>query len=422
MQEVVDPVLKSWKFRKIKRRGVGRRPPVDLVQLYVRNFRGGSYFGIQFYAHGAFKPLETMRLSALLFSNKDQWGGHGGPGYYSAPLNFILKDAGVTGDFLQPGWYGWLIGDLLSQHRAGSKAEMLTLLENYGLPWMQQRAAPRRIFQRSDDSTQRSAMDTSHVRSRDLEPRVKLGMFFMQSEQRREADVLDMALRRIGQTLPDFRVEAFTASQAAEPLRLKKFSEKKWKDAMALSAAGELERLDVFGSGGEERITQGSAEFELLCSTRTKWEPWREESCHAKVRYICVEVKMLRESWRLADQIADNMKEVALFAARNIELLQAYVSLGDVAEWDAGYLQRYKKAEYQQAEMATDHIVAPAWFCIVHKQILWRIDTVDAVRRKFKAAFVQADGRKSGRLSIQLAPRITDVGASELQAFRDMVL
>jgi hypothetical protein len=50
------------------------------------------------------------------------------------------------------------------------------------------------------------------------------------------------------------------------------------------------------------------------------------------------------------------------------------------------------------------------------------VTSAAAVRKRFELAFVRTDGRKSDCLSIQLAPRITEVGASELQAFRDMVL
>lgn len=134
MQKVVDPVLKSWKFRKIKRRGIGRNPPVDLVQLYRKTLRGGRTFGIQFTVFGAFQPLETMRLSVTLYSSKDKYSGRG-PGYYRTPLVYVLWDAGVTGDFIGN---GWRIGDLLSQHRASSNVTMLTLLEVYGLPWLEQ--------------------------------------------------------------------------------------------------------------------------------------------------------------------------------------------------------------------------------------------------------------------------------------------
>lgn len=249
-------------------------------------------------------------------------------------------------------------------------------------------------------------------------------MFYMESEQKHESDILDMALRRIGQSLPDFRVESFGASQKTKPLRLKTFSERKWESALSLSAAGELEILDVFGCGGEERVSVATAEFNLSCWTRTKWEPWREESCYAKVRHISVEVRMLRESWKIADQIADNMKEVALFAAKKIELLQAYVSLHAVGEWDAEYLQRYKKTPFEQAETATDRVVAPAWFCIVQWLILDRVvDYAKLLASRFEVVSIGNDDRGWVRpKSIQLAPRITEVGASELREFRDLVL
>lgn len=267
-------------------------------------------------------------------------------------------------------------------------------------------------------------MDTPSVINPNLEPRVILCMFYMESEQKHESNILDMALRQIGQTLPGFRVVSFAATQKRKPLRLKTFSERKWKGALALSERGELEIMGVFGCGGDEHISKEAGEFILSCWTRTKWEPWREESCYAKVRHISVEVRMLRESWRIADQIADNMKEVALFAAKKIELLQAYVSLHAVGEWDAEYLQRYKKTPFEQAETATDRVVAPAWFCIVQWLILDRVvDYAKLLASRFEVVSIGNDDRGWVRpKSIQLAPRITEVGASELREFRDLVL
>jgi hypothetical protein len=132
LDELVTTPLRAWKFRKLKRRGIGNKPPVDFIQLYQRLFRPAKAHLIEFTALGLFQPIEEYRVAPRLLAWRDFRGGSG-PGFYRHWLPRLLLDQGIYGNFTD---MGWLIGDLLAESRATGKNEMLKMIDEFGIIWL----------------------------------------------------------------------------------------------------------------------------------------------------------------------------------------------------------------------------------------------------------------------------------------------